>query len=44
MQQYKNLGGDSNISAFLIGKDYVEVQFNGGTITDTLKKALGLTK
>ncbi len=29
---YKNLGGNSNIHAFSIGIDFVDVQFNGGKI------------
>ena len=32
MQQYKNLGGDSNIRAFVISEDYIDVQFNGSAI------------
>lgn len=44
MQQYKNLGGDSNISAFLIGKDYIEVKFNGGAIYRYSYKSAGIDK
>lgn len=29
MQVYKNLGGDSNVKGFVIGEDYIDVQFNG---------------
>ena len=32
MTLYKNLGGNSNIYAFSIGTDYIDVQFNGGKI------------
>lgn len=32
MQLYKNQGGNSNIKAFTIGEDYIDVQFNGGSI------------
>ena len=32
MQFYKNLGGNSNIRAFAIGADYIDVQFNGGAV------------
>jgi hypothetical protein len=32
MQSYKNLGGNSNIRAFAIGVDYIDVQFNGGAV------------
>ncbi len=32
MQLYKNLGGNSNVRAFFIGEDYIDVQFNGGSI------------
>ena len=28
MQIYKNLGGNSNIIAFELGDDYIDVQFN----------------
>lgn len=30
MEQYKNLGGNSNIKAFSIGDDYIDVFFGGG--------------
>lgn len=30
MQQYKNLGGNSNVKAFFIGEDYIDVQFGSG--------------
>lgn len=30
MQTYANNGGNSNIRAFEIGTDYIDVQFNGG--------------
>ena len=32
MTFYKNLGGNSNIHAFSIGNDFIDVQFNGGKI------------
>lgn len=32
MQLYKNLGGNSNVRAFDIGGDYIDVQFNGGAV------------
>lgn len=32
MQIYKNLGGNSNVSAFELGDNYIDVQFNGGAI------------
>ena len=28
MEKYKNLGGNSNVSAFEIGPDYIKVRFN----------------
>lgn len=31
MQHYKNLGGNSNVKAFEIGGDYVDVEFYGGS-------------
>ncbi len=30
MERYKNLGGDSNVSAFEIGQDSITVEFKGG--------------
>ena len=32
MQIYKNLGGNSNIRAYSIGEDFIDVQFNGGAL------------
>lgn len=32
MQIYKNLGGNSNVSAFELGDNYIDVQFNGEAI------------
>ncbi len=32
MTLYKNWGGNSNIYAFSIGTDYIDVQFNGGKV------------
>ena len=32
MQFYNNLGGNSNVRAFSIGVDYIDVQFNGGSV------------
>ena len=32
MEQYKNYNGNSNIKAFFIGSDYVDVQFKSGLI------------
>lgn len=32
MVLYRNLGGNSNIHAFLIGTEFIDVQFNGGKI------------
>ena len=29
MQVYKNLGGDSNVKGFVIGEEYIDVQFYG---------------
>lgn len=29
MEKYKNRGGDSGVSAFEIGSDYISVKFNG---------------
>lgn len=30
MQIYKNLGGNSNVQWFIIGDDYIDVQFGSG--------------
>lgn len=30
MTRYRNRGGDSNVSSYEIGKDYIDVVFNGG--------------
>ena len=32
MERYKNLGGDSGVSAYEIGDDFVKVQFNDGSL------------
>jgi len=32
MQRYKNLGGDSGVSAYEIGNDYIKVEFLGGSL------------
>lgn len=32
MVLYKNLGGNSNVHAFSIGTDFIDIQFNGGKI------------
>lgn len=32
MTLYSDLGGNSNIYAFSLGVDYVDVQFNGGKV------------
>ncbi|MBI5358207.1 hypothetical protein HZB69_01085 [Candidatus Amesbacteria bacterium] len=32
MNRYLNLGGDSNISAYELGSDYIKVQFNDGSV------------
>lgn len=44
MQQYKNLGGDSNVTAFLIGEDYIDVQFDGSAIYRYSYKSAGSDK
>jgi len=35
MEGYKNLGGDSGVSSYEIGSDYIRVNFNGGYKTYT---------
>ena len=32
MQIYKNVGGGSNIRAYSLGENYIDVQFNGGAV------------
>lgn len=32
MERYKNLGGDSGVSAYEIGDDSITVQFNDGAV------------
>lgn len=32
METYKNLGGDSGVSAFEIGDGYIKVKFSDGAI------------
>lgn len=44
MQIYRNLGGNSNISAFSIGNDYIDVKFNGGSIYRYSYKSAGIDK
>lgn len=44
MQQYKNLGENSNVRAFFIGEDYVDVEFNGGAIYRYSYKSAGIDK
>lgn len=44
MQPYKNLGGNSNIHAFSVGEDYIDVQFNGGAVYRYSYKSAESTK
>ena len=32
MQKYKNIGGNSNITSYEIGDNYIKVQFSGNAI------------
>lgn len=32
MQRYKNLGGDSNVTAYEYGSDFIRVQFGDGSV------------
>lgn len=43
MQRYKNLGGNSSIVAYSIGKDYVEVQFATRKIYKYSYKSAGIS-
>lgn len=44
MQPYKNLGGNSNVKAFDIGDNYIDVEFNGGDIYRYSYKSAGRNK
>lgn len=35
MERYRNMGGDSGVSAYKIGADYIEIKFSGTTRTYT---------
>jgi hypothetical protein len=41
MERYSNIGGDSGVSAYEIGTDYIKVKFsgNGRTYTYSYQKA-----
>jgi hypothetical protein len=32
MERYRNLGGDSGVSAYEIGADYIKVEFTSGSL------------
>ena len=44
MQRYKNLGGNSNVIAYLKGKDYIDVQFGTGKIYRYSYRSAGASK
>jgi hypothetical protein len=44
MEQYKNLGGNSNVRAYSIGRDYIDVVFGGGAIYRYSYRSAGTTK
>lgn len=44
MEKYKNLGGNSNVAAYEIGADYIDVQFGGGKVYRYSYKSAGKEK
>ena len=44
MERYKNVNGNSNVSAFSFGPDYIDVQFRGGEIYRYSYRSAGRTK
>lgn len=44
MQEYKNAGGNSNVMAYTIGDDYIDVQFGTGKIYRYSYKSAGVAK
>jgi hypothetical protein len=44
MEQYKNLGGNSNVRAYSIGRDYIDVVFGSGAIYRYSYRSAGITK
>lgn len=44
MKLYKNLGGNSNVLAYLNGEDYIDVQFGDGMIYRYSYQSAGVDK
>ncbi len=44
MEQYLNLGGNSNVKAYLIGQDYIDVVFGRGSLYRYSYKSAGKDK
>lgn len=44
MQRYENRGGNSNVIAFTIGIDFIDVQFGGGRIYRYSYRSAGADK
>lgn len=42
MERYRNLGGDSGVSAYAIGDDFIAVRFNSGVIYWYTIESVGL--
>lgn len=41
MENYKNLGGDSNVAAYEIGSDSIKVQFRDGSLYTYTNQSAG---
>lgn len=41
MQNYANLGGDSNVSRYEIGSDFIKVEFNDSSIYKYTNESAG---
>lgn len=39
MERYRDTGGDSGVTAYEIGTDYIRVQFSGTSLTYSYRKA-----
>lgn len=44
MQSYKNKGGNSNVIAYTIGDEYIDVQFGTGKVYRYSYKSAGVAK
>lgn len=44
MEQYRNLNGNSNVRAFFIGDNYIDVLFDGGAVYRYSYRSAGMDK